>query len=360
VAWVLKNYLIYPLRLLENKETDIIKLIVFHRNLFGLADEFLGQAFIPLKDFDIYERPKSRWYSLESKSSKKSAKPRGEIEVRITFIVKTNSNKKIKKKTGVHQSLLDIRDTLRNDSNKSHADKSDTKNTIPRKFSMSAYNKVPKLATRSLSFKLESLNSRRKSLVEKFRRRHDSVCYESETEQQQSKHMEVQNQQIVEEISKSQEEVSISDSGIEVTSDNILKIQIKNQTINKVENTIKPEINDSLQTKSSWFKLSNGALKRTLSSSNVLLTSSPIKPNRERSSTLTSAQEISQKLPQFHARDLRLCKNDENTINNPSSKLKENILRQSLNKESLINAKLKAIKNCTCVQYLHYLFENFL
>ncbi|CAG2113968.1 unnamed protein product, partial [Medioppia subpectinata] len=102
-------------RIIDNKETDSIKLIVFHRNLFGLADEFLGQTFVPLKDFDIYERPKSRWYELEGRSNKKANKYRGEIEIRVTFIVKNIPNVKHNKKRNslVHHSLLDIRAAVR-------------------------------------------------------------------------------------------------------------------------------------------------------------------------------------------------------------------------------------------------------
>ena len=40
--------------------TAEIGLQVLHRNFLGM-DEFLGQASIPLADFDVYERPKNRY-----------------------------------------------------------------------------------------------------------------------------------------------------------------------------------------------------------------------------------------------------------------------------------------------------------
>ena len=45
-------------RLLSDME-QTISLTVYHRNLLGL-DEFLGSVVLPLKQFQIYERPKNR------------------------------------------------------------------------------------------------------------------------------------------------------------------------------------------------------------------------------------------------------------------------------------------------------------
>lgn len=56
-------------------------LTVLHRNFIG--DEFLGQVSIPLAEFDVYDKPKNKWYELKSKPGhEKKNKSRGEIEVR--------------------------------------------------------------------------------------------------------------------------------------------------------------------------------------------------------------------------------------------------------------------------------------
>ena len=39
--------------------TADIQLTVLHRNFLGV-DEFLGQVSLPLRDFDVYERPKTK------------------------------------------------------------------------------------------------------------------------------------------------------------------------------------------------------------------------------------------------------------------------------------------------------------
>jgi len=67
-----------------------IVLTVLHRNFIGV-DEFLGVINIPLADFDVYERPRNRWYELKSKPGKEKNKPRGELEVRVAFLVKSGS-----------------------------------------------------------------------------------------------------------------------------------------------------------------------------------------------------------------------------------------------------------------------------
>lgn len=68
-----------------------------HRNFLGV-DEFLGRAAIPLSEFDVYERPKNRWYKLESKLGKENKKERGELEVKVAFTVKAGSLTDLSKK----------------------------------------------------------------------------------------------------------------------------------------------------------------------------------------------------------------------------------------------------------------------
>ncbi|KAK2588746.1 hypothetical protein KPH14_001633 [Odynerus spinipes] len=74
----------------EHGNTAEIVLTALHRNFLGV-DEFLGTVSIPLSSFDVYERPKNRWYTLASKPGKENTKDRGELEVRIGFIVKAGS-----------------------------------------------------------------------------------------------------------------------------------------------------------------------------------------------------------------------------------------------------------------------------
>lgn len=74
----------------EHGNTAEIVLTALHRNFVGV-DEFLGTVSIPLSSFDVYERPKNRWYTLTSKPGKENTKDRGELEVRIGFIVKAGS-----------------------------------------------------------------------------------------------------------------------------------------------------------------------------------------------------------------------------------------------------------------------------
>ncbi|XP_074095291.1 rab11 interacting protein [Cotesia typhae] len=70
--------------------TAEIVLTALHRNFLGV-DEFLGMVTVPLSSFDVYERPRNRWYSLSSKPGKENTKERGELEVKIGFIVKAGS-----------------------------------------------------------------------------------------------------------------------------------------------------------------------------------------------------------------------------------------------------------------------------
>ena len=63
-------------------------LTCLHRNNFGM-DEFLGQTSIPLNEMDQYERPRSRWFKLQSKPGQdKKDKERGDLEIRTAFTVK--------------------------------------------------------------------------------------------------------------------------------------------------------------------------------------------------------------------------------------------------------------------------------
>lgn len=71
------------------------------------VDEFLGRVNIPLANFDVYERPRNRWYPLESKPGKENKKERGELEAKIAFTVKAGSltdlSKKDKHKSSIGQ-----------------------------------------------------------------------------------------------------------------------------------------------------------------------------------------------------------------------------------------------------------------
>lgn len=70
---------------------------------------------LPLNEMDVYEKPRSKWYKLQSKPGKeKKDKDRGELELRIAFTVKSGSlmdlSKKEKKGStlGLGGSLLSI------------------------------------------------------------------------------------------------------------------------------------------------------------------------------------------------------------------------------------------------------------
>lgn len=57
VEWHEECELIIP----EQGNTAEIVLTALHRNFLGV-DEFLGTISIPLSSFDVYERPRNRWY----------------------------------------------------------------------------------------------------------------------------------------------------------------------------------------------------------------------------------------------------------------------------------------------------------
>ncbi|XP_028035035.1 rab11 family-interacting protein 2 isoform X2 [Bombyx mandarina] len=73
-----------------------------------VKDHLLGQVSIPLKDLDVYERPRNRWYKLQGKSGKENDKDRGEIEVKIAFTVKEGSLTDLSKKDKHRSSLSSL------------------------------------------------------------------------------------------------------------------------------------------------------------------------------------------------------------------------------------------------------------
>ncbi|XP_046644825.1 rab11 family-interacting protein 1-like isoform X4 [Daphnia pulicaria] len=78
--------------------TAEIVLTALHQNFIGV-DEFLGMVSLPLSNFDVYERPRTKWYPLKSKPGQEGKnKNRGEIEVRVAFTVKSGSLLDLSKK----------------------------------------------------------------------------------------------------------------------------------------------------------------------------------------------------------------------------------------------------------------------
>jgi len=91
----------------DQGNTAEIILTALHRNFLGV-DEFLGRATVPLNELDVYERPRNRLYTLQSKPGKENKnKERGQLEVKIAFIVKSGSltdlSKKEKHKSSIGQ-----------------------------------------------------------------------------------------------------------------------------------------------------------------------------------------------------------------------------------------------------------------
>lgn len=83
-------------------------LTCLHRNNLGM-DEFLGQVTLPLNEMDAYERPRPRWYKLQSKPGKeKKDKDRGELEIRVAFTVKAGSLTDLSKKEKNKSSTLGL------------------------------------------------------------------------------------------------------------------------------------------------------------------------------------------------------------------------------------------------------------
>lgn len=76
-------------------------------------DEFLGQISLPLNEMDAYERPRARWFKLQSKPGKeKKDKQRGDLEVRVAFTVKAGSLTDLSKKEKNKSSTLGIGGSL--------------------------------------------------------------------------------------------------------------------------------------------------------------------------------------------------------------------------------------------------------
>ncbi|XP_055602837.1 rab11 family-interacting protein 5 [Uranotaenia lowii] len=82
-------------------------LTALHHNSLGI-DEFLGQVVLPLNEMDVYERPRSRWFKLQSKPGKEKKKERGELEVRIAFTVKAGSLTDLSKKEKSKSSISNL------------------------------------------------------------------------------------------------------------------------------------------------------------------------------------------------------------------------------------------------------------
>uniref|UniRef100_A0A182PFB1 Uncharacterized protein n=1 Tax=Anopheles epiroticus TaxID=199890 RepID=A0A182PFB1_9DIPT len=83
-------------------------LTALHHNSVGM-DEFLGRVVLPLNEMEVYERPRARWYKLESKDrDKKKEKDRGELEVRISFTVKAGSLTDLSKKEKSKSSISNL------------------------------------------------------------------------------------------------------------------------------------------------------------------------------------------------------------------------------------------------------------
>jgi len=90
----------------DQGNTAEIVLTVLHHNYLGI-DEFLGRTTIPLNTLDIYERPKNKIYTLQSKPGGKQ-KDRGQLEVKIAFNVKSGSLTNLSKKEKHKSSLSHV------------------------------------------------------------------------------------------------------------------------------------------------------------------------------------------------------------------------------------------------------------
>lgn len=94
------------LRIPSQGNTAEIVLKVYSEEM--VKDHLLGQVSIPLKDLDVYERPKNRTYTLLGKPGKENEKYRGELEVRIAFTVKEGSLTDLSKKDKHKSSLSSL------------------------------------------------------------------------------------------------------------------------------------------------------------------------------------------------------------------------------------------------------------
>ncbi|XP_072944689.1 uncharacterized protein Rip11 [Epargyreus clarus] len=94
------------LRIPSQGNTAEIVLKVYDEDF--VKDHLLGQVSIPLKDLDVYERPRNRVYTLRGKQGKENDKNRGELEVKIGFTVKEGSLNDLSKKEKHKSSLSSI------------------------------------------------------------------------------------------------------------------------------------------------------------------------------------------------------------------------------------------------------------
>uniref|UniRef100_A0A1E1W8S5 C2 domain-containing protein n=1 Tax=Pectinophora gossypiella TaxID=13191 RepID=A0A1E1W8S5_PECGO len=94
------------LRIPSQGNTAEIVLKVYDEDF--VKDHLLGQVSIPLKDLDVYERPRNRIYPLQGKSGKENDKNRGELEVKLAFTVKEGSLTDLSKKDKHKSSLSSI------------------------------------------------------------------------------------------------------------------------------------------------------------------------------------------------------------------------------------------------------------
>lgn len=70
----------------EKYEDSHIEIVVLHRNGLGI-DEFLGRIELPLRNYSIHDPPKSEWHALLPKPGHTKNYKRGELEVRLCYIV---------------------------------------------------------------------------------------------------------------------------------------------------------------------------------------------------------------------------------------------------------------------------------
>ncbi|KAG6452359.1 rab11 family-interacting protein 2 [Manduca sexta] len=94
------------LRIPSQGNTAEIVLKVYDEDF--VKDHLLGQVSIPLKDLDVYERPRNRLFKLKGKAGKENDKDRGELEVKIGFTVKEGSLTDLSKKDKHRASLSSL------------------------------------------------------------------------------------------------------------------------------------------------------------------------------------------------------------------------------------------------------------
>ena len=81
----------------QGNRAELVLTCLHHNNL-GL-DDFLGQITLPLNEMDNYDKSIHKWYKLQSKPGKeKKNKERGDLEVDISFTVKSGSMDDVSKK----------------------------------------------------------------------------------------------------------------------------------------------------------------------------------------------------------------------------------------------------------------------